>query len=83
MQTRAFVDSGAIFNVISPRIIQRLGITPQKAVEILPIFLFDGTRIADIIYKTGEIQIEVDEYIYDIYFDIFPTIDRDIILGIL
>jgi hypothetical protein len=63
--------------------VQRLGITPQKVVEILLTFLFDGTRVADIIYKTGEIQIKVDEYIYNIDFDIFPTMDRDIILGIL
>jgi hypothetical protein len=63
--------------------VQRLRITPQKIVEILLIFLFDGTRIADIIYKTGEIQMEVDGYIYDIDFDIFPTIDRDIMLDIL
>jgi hypothetical protein len=26
---------------------------------------------------------EVDGYIYNINFDIFPTMDRDIILGIL
>jgi hypothetical protein len=55
MQTRAFINSKIIFNIISPRIVQRLRITPQKIIEILPIFLFDGTRIADIIYKTGEI----------------------------
>jgi hypothetical protein len=63
--------------------IQRLKITPQKIIETLPIFLFDGTRIADIIYKIEKIQMEVDEYIYNINFDIFPTIDRDIILDIL
>jgi hypothetical protein len=63
--------------------VQRLKITPQKIVEILLTFLFDGTRIADIIYKTGKIQIEIDGYIYDIDFDIFPIIDRDIILGTL
>jgi hypothetical protein len=40
---------------MSPRMVQRLGITPQKIVEILLTFLFNGTRIADIIYKTGEI----------------------------
>ena len=55
MQTRAFINSGVIFNVISPRMVQRLKITPQKIVEILLTFLFDGTRIADIIYKIGEI----------------------------
>jgi hypothetical protein len=63
--------------------VRRLGITPQKTVEILLIFLFDGTRVADITYKTGEIQVEVDGYIYNIDFDIFPIIDRDIMLGIL
>jgi hypothetical protein len=83
IQTRAFINSEVIFNAISPRIVQRLKITPQKIAEILLTFLFDGTRVADIIYKTGEIQIEVDGYIYDIDFDIFPTMDRDIILGIL
>jgi hypothetical protein len=40
---------------MSPRMVQRLRITPQKAAEILPIFLFDGTRVADITHKTGEI----------------------------
>jgi hypothetical protein len=63
--------------------VQRLGITPQKIVKILLIFLFDGTRVADIIYKIEEIQIKIDKYIYNIDFDIFPTMDRDIILGIL
>jgi hypothetical protein len=63
--------------------VQRLGITPQKITEILLTFLFDGTRIADIIYKIGGIQIEVNKYIYYIDFDIFPTMDRDIILDIL
>ena len=63
--------------------VQRLEITPQKIAEILPTFLFDGTRVADIIYKTGEIQIEIDGYIYNINFDIFPIIDRNIILDIL
>jgi hypothetical protein len=81
MQTRAFIDSGAIFNAISLRIVQRLEITFQKIVEILLTFLFDGTRVADIIHKTGEIQMEVDGYIYDIDFDIFPTMDRDMMLG--
>jgi hypothetical protein len=55
MQTRAFINSGIIFNAISPRMVQRLEITPQKIIEILLTFLFDGTRVADIIYKTGEI----------------------------
>jgi hypothetical protein len=63
--------------------VRRLGITPQKIIEILLIFLFDGTRVADIIYKIGEIQVEVDKYIYNIDFDIFSIIDRDIMLGIL
>jgi hypothetical protein len=63
--------------------VQRLGITPQKIAEILLIFLFGGTRIADIIYKTGEIQIEVNGYIYNIDFNIFPIMNRDIMLGIL
>jgi hypothetical protein len=35
--------------------VQRLKITPQKIIEILLTFLFDGTRVADIIYKIGEI----------------------------
>jgi hypothetical protein len=35
--------------------VQRLGITPQKIEKILLIFLFDGTRVADIIYKIGKI----------------------------
>jgi hypothetical protein len=83
IQTRAFVDSGATFNIISPRMVQRLWITPQKTAEALLTFLFDGTRIADIIHRTGEIQIEVDGHIYDIDFDIFPTMDRDMMLGIL
>jgi hypothetical protein len=63
--------------------VQRLGIIFQKIIEILLTFLFNGTRIADIIYKTGEIQIEVDGYIYNINFNIFPTINLDIILFIL
>ena len=81
IQTRAFVDSGATFNAMSPRMVQRLRITPQKAAEILPTFLFDGTRVADITHKTGEIQMEVDGHVYDIDFDIFPTMDRDMMLG--
>jgi hypothetical protein len=63
--------------------VQRLKITPQKIAEILPTFLFDGTRIADIIYKTEEIQIKIDGHIYNIDFDIFPIMDRDMMLGIL
>jgi hypothetical protein len=55
IQTRAFINSGVIFNIISPRMVQRLKITPQKTAEILPTFLFDGTRVADITHKTGEI----------------------------
>jgi hypothetical protein len=69
--------------MISPRIVQRLRITSQKIIEILLTFLFDGTRVADIIYRTEEIQIKIDRYIYNIDFDIFSTINRDIILGIL
>jgi hypothetical protein len=65
------------------KIVQKLEITPQKIKEILLIFLFDGTRVADIIYKIEEIRIEINGYIYNIDFDIFSTIDRDIILGIL
>jgi hypothetical protein len=68
---------------MSPRMVQKLEITLQKITKILPIFLFNGTRIADIIYRTGEIQIKVDKYIYNIDFDIFPTIDRDMMLGTL
>jgi hypothetical protein len=63
--------------------VQRLKITPQKTAEILPTFLFDGTRVADITHKTEEIQIEVDGHIYNIDFDIFPTMDRDIMLDTL
>jgi hypothetical protein len=63
--------------------VQRLGITPQKIIKILLIFLFNGTRVADIIYKTGKIQIEIDGYIYNINFDIFPIIDRNMMLGTL
>ena len=55
VRTRAFVNSGIIFNIIFLRMVQRLGITPQKIKKILLIFLFDGTRIADIIYKIEEI----------------------------
>jgi hypothetical protein len=55
IQIRAFIDSGATFNIISLKIIQRLGITPQKITEILPTFLFDRTRVADITHKIEKI----------------------------
>jgi hypothetical protein len=63
--------------------VQRLEIILQKIVKLLLTFLFDGTRVADIIYRTGEILVVVDRYVYEIDFDVFPIINRKIILGIL
>jgi hypothetical protein len=55
----AFIDSGAIINIISPKIIKLIGIRPIKLKQKILVKLFDNTKTTDITYYTGEIDFQI------------------------